>query len=254
MPLLARWICVVSALALAGCGGRSIRTDEAKVNAMSISEAYRALREGTRTMQQDRGVDINVSETALQVTLEGRTDTFPFRNTPKPVLKACRAISNCVDRIQVWINSAERRGCCHVDWLGSQFVLAQRFQTAFARLAIGFQETPEEAARFAGVVADVRRPAFKLSLPEEARRYRVSAEAAISEKRFDDAADHYEDALKIAPWWPEGHFNRALVLGEAGRSTEAIAEMKKYLQLVPDAANTRQAQDQVYKWEEKISR
>jgi hypothetical protein len=55
--------------------------------------------------------------------------------------------------------------------------------------------------------------------------------------------------LKLAPWWPQGRYNRALLMGELGFAPEAIQEMRRYLQLVPDAANARQAQDKIYQWE-----
>lgn len=89
----------------------------------------------------------------------------------------------------------------------------------------------------------------KPPLPEEARRYRVQAEHAVERKAFAEAADRYRDALRVASWWPEGHFNRALILAELGQHALAIREMKRYLLLAPDAADARAAQDQIYKWE-----
>jgi len=115
------------------------------------------------------------------------------------------------------------------------------------------EEDRREDARFEELAAQYRgksRPDF----PEEARRFRVQAEVAVQDKRFGDAADRYEDALKIAPWWPEGRFNRALVLGETSRHADAIREMKKYLLLFPDAPNARAAQDKIYEWEGKAGR
>lgn len=105
----------------------------------------------------------------------------------------------------------------------------------------------EAAARYR--VADPK-PAF----PEEARRLRVQAEAAVRDKEFEDAADLYAKALKIASWWPEGRFNRALILGELRQYAEAMAEMRRYLALVPDAPNVRAAQDKVYEWEGRVGR
>ena len=88
-------------------------------------------------------------------------------------------------------------------------------------------------------------------LPEAARRFKVQAEDAVREKKFDDAADLYKQALDISPLWPEGHFNRALVLGETGSYDSAVREMKRYLLLVPNASNARAAQDKIYIWERK---
>lgn len=118
--------------------------------------------------------------------------------------------------------------------------------TLYGRIALG----KEEAARdFEVEAARYRTLAIKPALPEEARRYKVQAEAAINRKSFAEAADLYRNALKIAPWWPEGHYNRALILGETGGYRNAIGEMKKYLMLVPGAEDAQAAQDKIYEWE-----
>lgn len=107
-------------------------------------------------------------------------------------------------------------------------------------------------AIFQEALAAYRTAAVKPQLPEDARRYKVQAEGAVQDKDFAKAALRYEQALSIAPWWPEGHFNRALVLGEIKEYAAAIVEMKRYLALVPEAANARAAQDKIYGWEGKI--
>lgn len=86
-------------------------------------------------------------------------------------------------------------------------------------------------------------------MPEVGRKYKVQAEFAAQEKRFDKAIELYGKALEIAPWWPEGHFNLALVLGESKKYREAMVEMKHYLLLAPEAAEARAAQDKIYQWE-----
>jgi hypothetical protein len=104
-------------------------------------------------------------------------------------------------------------------------------------------------AAFREAVRRYREMPVKPSLPEEARKFKVQAESAFNRKDFDDAAARYLDALKIAPWWPEGYFNRALILGETGRYRKAVEEMRKYLVIVPDAPDAREAQDKIYEWE-----
>jgi len=106
---------------------------------------------------------------------------------------------------------------------------------------------------FEAVARQYRDAPVKPAFPEEARRFKVQAEAAVAQKNFPAAADRYADALKVAPWWPEGHFNRALILGETGRHRKAIDEMKRYLALVPDAPDARAAQDKIYEWEASAS-
>ena len=99
-----------------------------------------------------------------------------------------------------------------------------------------------------------RSAAVKPQLPEEARKFKVQAEGAVRDKDFAGAVDLYGQALKIAPWWPEGHFNRALVLAETKEFDTAIIEMKRYLALVPNAPNARAAQDKIYDWERKAQK
>lgn len=89
----------------------------------------------------------------------------------------------------------------------------------------------------------------KPELPEEARKFGVQAEAAVRQKNYAAAVDLYRSELRIAPWWPNARYNLALVLAELKRYPDAIAEMKKYLALAPNAANARQAQDKMYGWE-----
>lgn len=113
-------------------------------------------------------------------------------------------------------------------------------------------EDPAEAAQFAKEASAYRALAVKPELTEEARRFQVQAEFAFEEKRFEDAVAAYAKALKLAPWWPDGHFNRALILAELFSYEEAVREMKRYLQLAPEAADARAARDKIYQWESKL--
>jgi regulator of sirC expression with transglutaminase-like and TPR domain len=79
----------------------------------------------------------------------------------------------------------------------------------------------------------------------------VQAEAAVQAKNWSKAAFSFREALLIAPWWPEGRFNRALILGEMGDYAVAAQEMQRYLLLVPGAPNARAAQDKIYVWEDR---
>lgn len=109
-------------------------------------------------------------------------------------------------------------------------------------------------AQFAEVVRRYKEANPKPDFPEDARRLRVQAEGALRDKEFEEASKLYESALALVPWWPEGYFNRALVLGELGDFDLATASMRRYLELVPNAANARDAQDLIYEWERKARR
>jgi tetratricopeptide (TPR) repeat protein len=115
--------------------------------------------------------------------------------------------------------------------------------------AVKFAEDDE--ARFQEAARNYRASAAKPQLTEGARRFEVQAEGAIRDKDFEAAVNYYGQALDLAPWWPKGHFNRALVLSEVDDFPDAIGEMKRYLALVPDAPNARAAQDKIYDWERK---
>lgn len=134
---------------------------------------------------------------------------------------------------------------------GSYRAEAEQLVTVLRRLKMESAKASDSAAEavFSDVASRYRAADPKPDFPEEARRLRVQAEVMLREKRFLDAADYYGEALIAAPWWPEGRFNRALVLGELRDYGDAVREMKRYLQLVPNAPNTRAAQDKIYEWE-----
>jgi formylglycine-generating enzyme required for sulfatase activity len=89
-------------------------------------------------------------------------------------------------------------------------------------------------------------------LSEEAHKYKVQAEFMMQEKQPDKAIALYGKALNVAPWWPEGHYQLGLLLGEAKKYRDATQEMKHYLLLAPEGADARAAQDKIYQWEVAI--
>lgn len=103
--------------------------------------------------------------------------------------------------------------------------------------------------QFHDVVVKYRALEVKPALSEDVRKYRVQAEFAAKQKRYDDAIQFYGQGIKLAPWWAQGHFNRALLLAEKSRFREASTAMSKYLQLEPNAPDARAAQDKIYQWE-----
>jgi tetratricopeptide (TPR) repeat protein len=118
---------------------------------------------------------------------------------------------------------------------GAAFARAQ--DASFEKAAQSYRDAPEKPA-----------------LPEEAVRFKVQAEQAVQQKRFAEAADLYEEGLEVAPAWPAGHYNRGLVLGELQSYEAAIAEMKRYLKLEPDADNARAVQLKIYAWEGLVTK
>jgi len=109
----------------------------------------------------------------------------------------------------------------------------------------------EEQTHFSAIAEQYHAAHPKPAISEELRRFTVMADTAVADKRFSDAANDYLDGLKLAPWWPEGQFNVALVLGEIHYYDEAVEHMKNYLLLVPNAPDARSAQDKIYAWEDE---
>jgi tetratricopeptide (TPR) repeat protein len=134
-----------------------------------------------------------------------------------------------------------------------EFIMLTQTWLAVIILLIGVpafaENTQSSEDSFQDIVAKYHAANPKPQLPEEARKFKVQAEFAVQNKQFDRAAELFGKALEIAPWWPEGHFNRALILGETGKYGDAASDMKRYLFLVPDASDARKAQDMIYKWE-----
>jgi tetratricopeptide (TPR) repeat protein len=128
-------------------------------------------------------------------------------------------------------------------YAGALYVLQEDYQSRQK------PESPEKIAAFEAVVKEYRAGRAGPELPEAAKRFKVQAEFAVQEKRFDDAVSLYAKASDVAPWWPQGHYNRGLLLGELSAYTEAVRELQKYLKLEPGAPNAHAVQEQIYRWE-----
>lgn len=189
---------------------------------------------------------------------DGQTRVCRFRDTADPQVLETVAFSNSILTLKVncdngkawewsWREEKER-GPIMSTATGK---LAADMATLWYQLSL----VPAEAAgTFEAQAQAYRAVAKKPELPEPAREFKVRAEAAVKEKRFLDAVEAYDRALQLAPWWPQGHFNAALVLGELKTYGLATEEMQRYLALVPDATNARQAQDQIYAWRGKLEK
>jgi tetratricopeptide (TPR) repeat protein len=98
----------------------------------------------------------------------------------------------------------------------------------------------------------LRKKAIEPPFPEEAQKFRVQANSLLKAHQYDKAIELYEKALDVAPWWAEGHFNRAFILADQNLFPWAIAGMKRYLELAPNDPDARAAQDKIYEWELKV--
>jgi hypothetical protein len=126
-------------------------------------------------------------------------------------------------------------------FIALKYYLSSRF---LADDAVAFVDFQEKSRAW-------RALAVKPALPGDVQRFRVAAEDAFKNKKFQEAAEYYEQGLAVEPLWPQGQYNAALLEGELLWYGMAAFHMKRYLELVPDAANAKAALEKMYLWEVK---
>ncbi len=107
----------------------------------------------------------------------------------------------------------------------------------------------------------------KPPLPEEVRKEKIVARAALQNNALPTAIQVFSMALKSAPWWPQGNRDVALAMGRLHSDTvipsvitglpdgptmnhwtAAIEMMKRYLAFAPDAPDAPQMQAKITEW------
>ena len=184
--------------------------------------------------------------------LPGREYTYRFADYPSltATLK-----TDVYDKYKDACITIGNQNHCTVSYHGVEaFELAQNFVKAWSVVANTPLIEPKQETSFELSATSYLGAKVKPELPEEAVKFKIQAEAAVQQKRFDDALDLFQRALDIAPWWPEGHYNRGLLLAERLDNRRAALELKRYLKLVPDAANARAVQNKIYALEDPSAR
>jgi tetratricopeptide (TPR) repeat protein len=103
---------------------------------------------------------------------------------------------------------------------------------------------------FDKIVKDFNSLAVKPAVTEEQRKYIVQANAMNAKKDFSTATQLFNKVIATDPTaYPAAYFNLALISAQTGNYLYAIVNMKKYLLLVPEAEDARDAQDKIYEWE-----
>ena len=93
------------------------------------------------------------------------------------------------------------------------------------------------------------------AVPEDARRAFVQgvtiAKASTDAQGQVLAIESFNEALRIAPWWGDAYYNRAVAQDLAGRLADARDSIRLYLLTGPSAQDARDAQDRIYALEAK---
>lgn len=103
--------------------------------------------------------------------------------------------------------------------------------------------------------AEFRALKMKPPISEDQRKLIVQANAFNEKKMYHEAIRLYEQAIEVDETaYPAAYSNLALLSAQVKQYDDAIYHMKKYLLLVPDAADARGAQDKIYEWEALVTK
>lgn len=131
---------------------------------------------------------------------------------------------------------------------------AQTSNADFQQVVAAYQQSPSDAAaekviRLAAAMEQLP------PIPEEARRHFVRGTALFKDAKSPDdykqVVDEFTQAVRIAPWWPDARYNRALAWEASGDYADAIAALKRYLLFKLSDSDARAAQDKIYALEAK---
>jgi len=95
-------------------------------------------------------------------------------------------------------------------------------------------------------------------IPSDAEKHMMRGEAAVEiaqdESDYKAAIKEFEKATELAPDWANAHYNLAIAQEGAGQYQQAIQNMKRYLELSPDAPDAKEVQKKIFKLEYKMEK
>lgn len=243
-------VCLIGMFLLAGCAMYSPSPETLgeladPLKSLAAIERNFEKREGAwpcaySTSKRDGAAQVSLSGSQFHIACEnGKQVILRYRDIPDPTVLIPGSYFEL---------PRSAGGYGNMSWENSES--AREFVTGWYVLAHpGKPQDPATDSLFRDAVARDRRE--NKDRTENLRRVQVRAESAIKAHRMTEAGMAYSEALKIAPAWPEGHFNLALIYGDLELYADAITEMKRYVYLVPTAPDARAAQDKIYEWELK---
>ncbi|MBI2813132.1 MAG: hypothetical protein HYX71_02465 [Opitutae bacterium] len=124
----------------------------------------------------------------------------------------------------------------------------------FQQAVVDYQRSPTDET-LAKVINQAAALEQLPPVPEEARKHFVRAGAVFSEAKtpeaYTQAAAEYLQAIQLAPWVADFHYNLAVVREAAGDFPSALKSLKQYLLFKLPGDESRKAQDKVYVLEVK---
>jgi tetratricopeptide (TPR) repeat protein len=96
---------------------------------------------------------------------------------------------------------------------------------------------------------------YAQDIPEEARKHLSRGQAAVEIAKtnadFEEALSEFSKAVELAPEWSEAYYQLGVLQDKLERYDDAYSNLKRCLELDPNAGNTAQVQDLIYKIEFK---
>ena len=191
--------------------------------------------------------NIRVLEDRIEFAKNDEKASFPFKN-----------ILNTVGYGDYYGNISVYFGDFQIKVKGKE--AGQKVKKEFELLIennknIHYENRKTQLVLFEKNAAEYRALKVKPPVSEEQRKFIVQANGFNEKKMYNEAISLYEQAIAVDQTaYPAAYSNLALLSAQVKDYDSAIYHMKKYLLLVPDAADARGAQDKIYEWEAEIAR
>lgn len=92
-------------------------------------------------------------------------------------------------------------------------------------------------------------------VPEEARKHLARGQAAVeiakTNSDFEEAVSEFNKAIELAPDWSEAYYQLGVLQDKLGKYDDACKNLKRCLELAPNADNYAKVQELYYKVEYK---
>jgi tetratricopeptide (TPR) repeat protein len=224
----------------------------------SLAKADRFCIERGKDWEVQHPIVLNLTPRTLQLSYQGThyvqtSPTFALRDLNYVTIRHYTTMNGGFWNPQYWVELPP----AYVGWNTTRPVeLAQNAADALNALICRAKgaDAEKRAADFAAFqkqAASWHSQSPKSPLPGEADRQRILAEAAIKEKNFGKALEHYKAGLAAESLWPEGQFNAGILCGELEEYEEAADHFHRYLELVPDAPDGKMVREKMIIWEDK---
>lgn len=91
------------------------------------------------------------------------------------------------------------------------------------------------------------------TVSDEAKRHfdrgMAAVETAAAPEDYETAIREFQQAAQLAPDWSDVYFNLGLIQEKAGKVADAVASLRRYLQVTPDATDAEEVKSKINKLE-----